>query len=32
MQKHSNVPITGGGIIGLACAYYPAKAGQKVRQ
>ena len=31
MEKHSDVLIIGGGIIGLACAYYLAKAGQKVR-
>jgi D-amino-acid dehydrogenase len=31
MQKHSDVLIIGGGIIGLASAYYLAKAGQKVR-
>lgn len=31
MQKHSDVLVVGGGVIGLACAYYLAKAGQKVR-
>ena len=31
MGKHSDVLIIGGGVIGLACAYYLAKAGQKVR-
>ena len=31
MEKHSDVLIIGGGIIGLASAYYLAKAGQKVR-
>ncbi|MBW2518100.1 MAG: FAD-dependent oxidoreductase [Deltaproteobacteria bacterium] len=31
MEKHSDVLIIGGGVIGLACAYYLAKAGQKVR-
>jgi D-amino-acid dehydrogenase len=31
MDQHSDVLIVGGGIIGLACAYYLAKAGQNVR-
>jgi len=31
MEKHSGVLIIGGGVIGLASAYYLAKAGQKVR-
>lgn len=31
MKNHSDALIIGGGIIGLACAYYLAKAGQKVR-
>ena len=31
MEKHSDVLIIGGGVIGLACAYYLAKTGQKVR-
>ena len=31
MEKRSDVLIIGGGIIGLASAYYLAKAGQKVR-
>jgi len=31
MEKHSDVLIIGGGIIGLACAYYLAKAGKNVR-
>jgi D-amino-acid dehydrogenase len=31
MDKHSDVLIVGGGVIGLASAYYLAKAGLKVR-
>ena len=31
MKKHSDAVIIGGGIIGLACAYYLAKSGQTVR-
>ena len=31
MGKHSDVLIIGGGIIGLASAYYLARAGQSVR-
>jgi D-amino-acid dehydrogenase len=31
MQKHSEVLIVGGGIIGLACAYYLAREGYQVR-
>jgi len=31
MQRHSEVLIIGGGIIGLASAYYLAKAGKRVR-
>ena len=31
MQRHSEVLIIGGGIIGLASAYYLAKAGKSVR-
>jgi D-amino-acid dehydrogenase len=31
MEKHSDVLIVGSGVIGLACAYYLAKTGQKVR-
>jgi D-amino-acid dehydrogenase len=30
MEKHSDVLVIGGGIIGLACAYYLAKAGKNV--
>ena len=31
MDKHSDVFVIGGGVIGLACAYYLAKAGKSVR-
>ena len=31
MEKHSDVLVIGGGIIGLACAYYLTKAGKNVR-
>ena len=31
MEKHSEALIIGGGVIGLASAYYLAKAGHKVR-
>jgi D-amino-acid dehydrogenase len=31
MQRHSDVLIIGGGVIGLASAYYLAKAGKSVR-
>jgi len=31
MNRHSDVLIIGGGIIGLACAYYLMKEGRKVR-
>ena len=31
MEKHSDVLVIGGGIIGLACTYYLAKAGKNVR-
>jgi D-amino-acid dehydrogenase len=31
MERHSDVLLIGGGIIGLACAYYLAKAGKRVR-
>jgi len=31
VKKHSDVLIIGGGIIGLACAYYLMKAGRQVR-
>lgn len=31
MKRHSDVLIIGGGIIGLACAYYLLKAGRQVR-
>ena len=31
MKTHSDVLIIGGGIIGLACAYYLMKAGRQVR-
>ncbi|MGD8962854.1 MAG: FAD-dependent oxidoreductase [Desulfobacterales bacterium] len=31
MEKHSDVLIIGGGVIGLASAYYLSKAGHKVR-
>ena len=31
MSRHTDVVIIGGGIIGLACAYYLMKAGKQVR-
>jgi D-amino-acid dehydrogenase len=31
MTRHSEVLIVGGGIVGLACAYYLMKAGRQVR-
>jgi D-amino-acid dehydrogenase len=31
MEKQSDVLVIGGGVIGLACAYYLAKAGKNVR-
>ncbi|MEE9495670.1 MAG: FAD-dependent oxidoreductase [Desulfobacterales bacterium] len=31
MEKHSDVFVIGGGIIGLASAYYLAQAGKNVR-
>ncbi len=31
MKRHSDILIIGGGIIGVACAYYLVKAGREVR-
>jgi D-amino-acid dehydrogenase len=31
MSRHTDVLIIGGGIVGLACAYYLIKAGKQVR-
>ena len=31
MEKHSDVLVIGGGVIGLACAYYLVKTGKNVR-
>lgn len=30
-SRHSDILVAGGGVIGLACAYYLARAGQSVR-
>ncbi|MCB2145343.1 MAG: FAD-dependent oxidoreductase [Deltaproteobacteria bacterium] len=31
ISRHSDILVAGGGVIGLACAYYLARAGQSVR-
>ena len=30
-SRHSNILVVGGGVIGLACAYYLARSGRSVR-